>query len=103
MKAYKFTDNQQEILDHLLVELGAEKDKRLHVLYVSYNVVGGWVVYLTGANKDLIERKTALLKDMIRKDADEFGKCRICIAPVKGADWDGIVIRFDRGLRLVHE
>lgn len=105
-KDYELTENQAEVYKILLEELGISVDKpddKILVDTVSYKVKGGWVVYLTGEDRKLIREKAVGIKELVYKDAEEFGTCRVFVAAVKGDDWDGLLVRFDRGLRLAYE
>jgi len=102
---YKLRDNQKRIEKRLLLALTGdpsvwEKDG-IEIFYVAYRARGGWVVYLTGDDMSVIDEKIARTKEMVVKDAKEFGSCRVCLAAIKNNGWDGILVRFDRGLRLV--
>lgn len=104
-KTYHLSTNQQRTQDKLIEALTGDKDTlqtdTIKIYHVAYSVRGGWVVYLTGDDADLINSKIAKTVSMVLKDAEEFGQCRVCVAAVGGQGWDGIRIRFDRGLRLV--
>jgi len=108
-KDYSLTDNQQKILEILLTDLTGMPDKyetdNIKVVSVSYKVKGGWTVYATGSDFEIIRKKSLLIKEMVHSDANEFDLCRVCFSAVRDQinNWDGLLIRFDRGLRLVYE
>lgn len=106
-KEYALSDNQQWIFDALIRSLTGDPEVReidkIKIMSVSYKVKGGWVVYVTGEDQERVAHKITLIKKMVLEDAAEFGLCRVCLAAVRKKEWDGILVRFDRGLRLVYE
>jgi len=106
-KEYSLSDNQRWIFDTLIRALTGSPEVReidkIKIMSVSYKVKGGWVVYVTGEDQERVAHKISLIKKMVLDDAAEFGLCRVCLSAVRKKEWDGILVRFDRGLRLVYE
>lgn len=106
-KHYELSENQGHIYKAIVTALTGDPEvketDKIKVHTVSYKVKGGWVVYVTGTDQERIIGKIQLIKQMVNDDAEEFGLCRVCLAAVRRKEWDGLLVRFDRGLRLVYE
>jgi len=71
--------------------------RQAQLILTTQYIKGGWVVYLTGQDEEVIKTKIALICKGVREEIKEFGSCRVIVIPY--SKFPGLKISYDKGLR----